>query len=190
MAHDGLVEVSGAVAGPSVLVVNDRVSQRVAIRAMLASLDVVVVEADSGRAALRAVLRRRFAVILMDVRMPSMDGYETAGLIRQRSESSQTPIIFLTAFGREDDRASLAAYENGGIDFMVTPVVPAVLRAKVAGFVDLFTKSQELQRSLDSITTLNAALRDSQASTQAVLDSVADGIVTIGEGGQIESLNP
>jgi PAS domain-containing protein len=70
------------------------------------------------------------------------------------------------------------------------PVVPAVLRAKVAGFVDLFTKSQELQRSLDSITTLNAALRDSQASTQAVLDSVADGIVTIGEGGQIESLNP
>ena len=186
MAQDGLQ----AALGPSVLVVNDRMSQRVAIRAMLAPLDVVVVEAESGRAALRAVLRHRFAVILMDVRMPSMDGYETAGLIRQRSDSSQTPIIFITAFGRDDDRASQAAYESGAIDFIVSPVVPEVLRAKVSGLVQLFMTSQELQRSLDSITRLNAALRDSQASTEAVMDSVADGIVTVGEAGEIESLNP
>jgi diguanylate cyclase (GGDEF)-like protein/PAS domain S-box-containing protein len=190
MAPDDSLEISGVQPPPAVLVVNDRLNQRVAIRAMLSSLDVVVAEADSGRAALRAVLGRRFAVILMDVRMPSMDGYETADLIRQRSESSRTPIIFLTAFGSEDDRASLVAYESGAVDFIVTPVVPDVLRAKVAAFVDLFLSSEELKRSLDAITTLNAALRDSQASTQAVLDSVADGIVTIGEGGLIEAFNP
>ncbi len=190
MAQHDPIEIPGASPPPPVLVVNDRLSQRVAIRAMLSSLDVVVAEADSGRAALRAVLGRRFAVILMDVRMPSMDGYETADLIRQRSESSRTPIIFLTAFGSQDDRASLVAYESGAVDFIVTPVVPEVLRAKVAAFVDLFLRSEELERSLVSITTLNAALRDSQASTQAVLDSVADGILTVGDGGLIEAFNP
>src|ERR1700734_3538767 len=101
MAHHDPIQSPGGSPPPAGLVVNARLSQRVAIRAMLSSLDVVVAEADSGRAALRAVLSRRFAVILMDVRMPSMDGYETADLIRQRSESSGTPIIFLTAFGGE-----------------------------------------------------------------------------------------
>jgi diguanylate cyclase (GGDEF)-like protein/PAS domain S-box-containing protein len=175
---------------PAVLVVNDRHAQRVAIRAMLASLDVMVVEAESGRAALRAVLRQSFAVILMDVRMPGMDGYETADLIRQRLESSRTPIIFVTAFGREDQPDTVAAYASGAVDFLFTPVVPDVLRAKVSVFVDLFVQAQELQRSLDSIIELNAALRDIQASTQAVLDNVADGIVTASQDGLIESLNP
>jgi diguanylate cyclase (GGDEF)-like protein/PAS domain S-box-containing protein len=174
---------------PAVLVVNDRQAQRVAIRSMLGSLGLEVVEADSGRAALRAVLRGTFALILMDVRMPTMDGYETANLIRQRRETSRTPIIFVTAFGREDTE-TVAAYNSGAVDFIFTPVVPDVLRAKVSVFVDLFVQAEELQRSLDSITDLNAALRDSQASTQAVLDNVADGIVTAGEQGMIESFNP
>jgi diguanylate cyclase (GGDEF)-like protein/PAS domain S-box-containing protein len=174
---------------PAVLLVNDREGQRVAIRSMLASLCVVVVEADSGRAALRAVSRQTFALILMDVRMPSMDGYETAKLIRQRRESSRTPIIFITAHARGDTQTS-TAYDSGAVDFIFTPVVPGDLRAKVSVFVDLFLQSEELQRSLDSITTLNAALRDLQATTQAVLDNVADGIVTASEGGLIESLNP
>jgi diguanylate cyclase (GGDEF)-like protein/PAS domain S-box-containing protein len=151
---------------------------------------VEVVEAESGRAALRAVLGQDFAVILMDVRMPGIDGYETADLIRQRDQSSRTPIIFVTAFGREDHLQTVAAYAGGAVDFLFTPVVPDVLRAKVSVFVDLFVKSQELQRSLDSIRTLNGALRDSQASTQAVLDNVTDGIVTAGQSGLIESLNP
>ncbi len=93
---DQAVEVVDT-ARPRVLVVNDRAGQRVAIRSTLASLDVDVVEVESGRAALRAVFAQRFAVILMDVQMPSMDGYETADLIRQRPSSSGTPIIFITA---------------------------------------------------------------------------------------------
>ncbi len=173
---------------PAVLLVNDREAQRVAIRAMLAPLGLVVVEADSGRAALRAVLRQTFALILMDVRMPTMDGYETANLIRGRSQSSRTPIIFITAFGR-DDTDSLSAYASGAVDFIFTPVHPEMLRAKVAVFVDLFVQSQELRLSLESITALNAALRDSESSVQAVLDNVADGIVIAGGGGLIESFN-
>jgi diguanylate cyclase (GGDEF)-like protein/PAS domain S-box-containing protein len=173
---------------PAVLLVNDRNAQRVALRAMLAPLELVVFEADSGRAALRAVLRQTFALILMDVRMPMMDGYETAKLIRERSQSSRTPIIYITAFSR-DDTETLDAYESGAVDFIFTPVLPKVLRAKVAVFVDLFLQAQELRLSLQSITTLNGALRDSQASAQAVLDNVADGIVVADESGVIESFN-
>jgi diguanylate cyclase (GGDEF)-like protein/PAS domain S-box-containing protein len=189
MGDNGSVAVPGVQRQPpAVLIVNDRVAQRVAIRAMLEPLGLVVVEADSGRAALRAVLRQTFALILMDVRMPTMDGYETANLIRQRKQTSQTPIIFVTAFGREDTE-TLTAYASGAVDFIFTPVVPDVLRAKVSVFVDLFVQSEELQRSLVSITALNAALRDSEASTQAVLDNVADGILTANETGVIESCN-
>jgi diguanylate cyclase (GGDEF)-like protein/PAS domain S-box-containing protein len=173
---------------PTILLVNDREAQRVATRAMLAPLGLVVVEADSGRAALRAVMSHTFALILMDVRMPMMDGYETANLIRERKESSQTPIIFVTAFSR-DDTETLTAYASGAVDFVFTPVLPEVLRAKVSVFVDLFVQSQELRLSVDSITTLNAALRDSEASAQAVLDNVADGILVAGETGVIESFN-
>ncbi len=180
---------------PTVLVVNDNPGQRMAIRAVLAPLGVSVVEVDSGRAALRAVLRQTFALILMDVRMPTMDGYETAKLIRQHKKARPTPIIFVTAFGREDTD-TLAAYASGAVDFVFTPVVPDVLRAKVSVFVDLFVqsellhlKSQKLQLSLESITTLNAALRDGEASTQAVLDNVADGILIADGPGLIESVN-
>ena len=155
---------------------------------MLAPLGLDVVEADSGRAALRAVLRQTFAVILMDVRMPTLDGYETAKLIRERSGSGLTPIIFCTAY-RRDETETLTAYASGAVDFIFTPILPDVLRAKVSAFVDLFVQSQELQRSLESITTLNAALRDSEARALAVLQNVADGIVTLDEGGLIESFN-
>jgi diguanylate cyclase (GGDEF)-like protein/PAS domain S-box-containing protein len=174
---------------PAVLLVNDGQMQRIAIRAMLASLEVAVVEADSGPAALSAVSRQTFALILMDVRMPGMDGYETAQHIRERSESTRTPIIFITAQSSAEVETS-TAYDSGAVDFIFEPVVPSDLRAKVSVFVDLFVQSEKLQRSLDSITTLNAALRDSEESTRAVLDNVADGIVTASNAGLIESLNP
>jgi diguanylate cyclase (GGDEF)-like protein/PAS domain S-box-containing protein len=147
-----------------------------------------VIEAESGSAALRAVLRQSFAVILMDVRMPTLDGYETAKLIRKRSQSEGTPIIFLTAFGR-DETETATAYASGAVDFVFAPILAEVLRAKVSAFVDLFLQAQSLQRSVESITALNAALRDSEVRARAVLQNVADGIVTAGERGLIESFN-
>ena len=180
---------------PSILVVNDRQSQQVAIGAILAPLRAEIVAADSGLAGLRAVLRQTFALILMDIRMPTMDGFETAALIRQRPRSSQTPIIFITAYSRDDEHI-LAAYTNGAVDFVVAPIVPSVLRAKASAWIDKFVqteelrrKSQELERLLESITSLNQALSDSHASTQAVLDNVADGILTTDETGVVESIN-
>ncbi len=173
---------------PAILIVDDNAAKRIAIRAMLAPLGVDVVEADSGRAALRAILRQTFAMVLMDVRMPTLDGYETAKLIRERSQSERTPIMFVTAFG-SDEIETETAYAGGAVDFIFTPIVPEILRAKVAAFVGLFVQSAELQRSLESITTLNAALAASEVRARAVLQNVADGIVTAGEGGLIESFN-
>ena len=183
--------VDGGRAAPTpaaILVVDDDAAKRLGVRAMLEPLGHVVVEADSGRAALRAVLSQTFAAILMDVRMPTLDGYETAKMIRQRKPSERTPIIFLTAFGL-DEVETATAYASGAVDFIFAPILPEVLRAKVSAFVALFQQSQELQRSLASITTLNAALRDSEVRARAVLQNVTDGIVTAGEDGLIESFN-
>jgi len=173
---------------PAILVVDDNAAKRVALRAMLAPLDCTVVEADSGRAALKTLLHQTFAMILMDVRMPTLDGFETAKLCRQQARGGHTPIIFVTAMQASEGAAD-SAYANGAVDFISTPVVPEVLRAKVSAFVDLFVQSQELQRSLESITALNAALRDSDALTQAVLDNVTDGIFILDEDDRIESVN-
>jgi diguanylate cyclase (GGDEF)-like protein/PAS domain S-box-containing protein len=189
MANHRPVEApSGARPAPAILVVDDNAAKRLALRAMLAPLGHAVIEADSGRAALRAVMRQTFAMILMDVRMPTLDGYETAKLIRQRSQSELTPIIFVTAFGR-DETETATAYASGAVDFIFAPVLPDALRAKVSAFVDLFVHSQELQRSLESISALNASLRDSEMHAQAVLDNVADGIFILDEDGVIESVN-
>ena len=172
----------------AVLIVDDNAAKRLALRAMLAPLGHVVVEADSGRAALRAVLRQDFAVVLMDVRMPILDGYETARLIRERGRSALTPFIFVTAFGGEESE-TMDAYKSGAVDFIFTPVLAEVLQAKVSAFLNLYVQAEELRRSLDSITALHTELRESEVRAHAVLHNVADGIVTAGEAGLIESFN-
>ena len=183
MPHDDPTETS-----PAVLVVDDDAGKRLSICAMLDRLGLPLVDVDSGREALLAVTAQRFAVILMDVRMPGLDGYETAKLIRARGESGMTPIIFMTAFGR-DEIETTAAYASGAVDFIFSPIAGDALRAKVTAFVDLFARAHEHQQSLDSITALNASLRDSEVRAQAVLQNVADGIVTVDEQGLIESVN-
>jgi diguanylate cyclase (GGDEF)-like protein/PAS domain S-box-containing protein len=189
MASHGTVDAPSSAPPPAILIVDDDVAKRVSIRAILAPLGHTVIEAESGRAALRAVLRQSFAIILMDVRMPTLDGYETARLIRQRSQTRLTPIIFVTASVKEHPMATATAYASGAVDFIFTPLIPDVLRAKVSTFVDLFVQSRQLQRSLESITILNRALHDSEARAQAVLQNVAEAIVTADEWGLIESFN-
>jgi diguanylate cyclase (GGDEF)-like protein/PAS domain S-box-containing protein len=172
----------------AILVVDDNRGKRLAINAVLESLGHPRVEAESGEAALHAVMRQTFAVILMDVRMPGMDGYETASLIRMRRQSEHTPIIFITAHEKDETQVS-AAYASGAVDFIFAPIVPDILRAKVSIFIELFLKSGALEQSLSDATTLSNQFRDNEARTRAVLDNVADGIVTMGEDGVIESFN-
>jgi PAS domain S-box-containing protein len=126
-----------------VLIVDDDATKRLAVKAVLSSLELQIVEADSGLSALRCVMERDFAVILLDVRMPEIDGFETAALIRRRKESEMTPIIFITAF-TSDEIASKAKYVQGAVDFMTAPVSPDELRAKVSVFANLYLHAQQL----------------------------------------------
>jgi signal transduction histidine kinase/DNA-binding response OmpR family regulator len=127
-----------------VLLVDDRHEQRVTLSAALAPLDVGVVQAASGRDSLRCLLRHDFAVVLLDVNMPDMDGFETAALIRGRERSESTPIIFITADA--DDARAARAYSLGAVDYILTPVDPDVLRSKVSVFVELFRRTEEGKR--------------------------------------------
>ena len=128
----------------SILIVDDRPEKLLALEAVLEELDQEVVRAYSGRDALRQVRQREFAVILLDVNMPGMDGFETASMIRQRRSCQDVPIIFITAFG--DEMHASRGYSLGAVDYILTPVVPDVLRTKVAVFVDLFRKNQQVRR--------------------------------------------
>ncbi len=165
----------------AILVVDDNAGKRLSIVSVLEPLGHAIVEVDSGEGALRAVMDRMFAVILMDVQMPVMDGYETASLIRLRAEYEHTPIIFITAHSTADEKIR-TAYASGAVDFISAPIVPDILRAKVTVFVELFLKSRALERSVGEF-------RDSEARTRSVLENVADGIVTVGGDGVIQSFN-
>src|SRR5918999_4517265 len=133
----------------SILLVDDRPEKLLALEAVLEDLGQNVVRAYSGREALRQVLNRDFAVILLDVNMPGMDGFETASLIRQRKSSQHVPIIFITAFG--DEMHAARGYALGAVDYILAPVVPEVLRTKVAVFVDLFRKTEQVKRQSESL---------------------------------------
>jgi PAS domain S-box-containing protein len=135
-----------------ILVVNDNAAQRVALSAVLAPLGYAVVEAESGLAALRCVMADDFAVILLDVCMPDMDGFETAAFIRQRQESEMTPLIFITAYG-SDEIPSNDLYAQGAVDFLFAPVPPDELRAKVSVFANLYIRAQELATRAKEVQT-------------------------------------
>ena len=130
--------------GVNILLVDDHPANLLALEAVLAGPGRTLVKAQSGQEALRCLLHDDFAVVLMDVRMPQMDGFETAALIHQRDRSRHTPIIFLTAFETNDVQMA-KGYSLGAVDYLPKPIVPEVLRAKVAAFVEIFRKSEQLQ---------------------------------------------
>ncbi len=133
-----------------ILLVDDQPANLLALDAVLRPLGHEIVSTDSGAAALRQLLVHDFAVILMDARMPGLDGYETAALIRQRERSAHTPIIFLTAeLGTGQD--ILRAYDQGAVDFLGKPFEPKILRAKVAIFVSLFVQRRQLTQQSESL---------------------------------------
>jgi signal transduction histidine kinase len=149
----------------NILLVDDNPSKLVAIESILAPLRQRVVKAGSGREALRVLLREDFALILLDVRMADMDGFETAALIRQRRASEHTPIIFFTAFEQAElDMAR--GYSLGAVDFIFSPVVPDVLRAKASVFVELHQKTAEVRE-------LYAAAQESSRSKSEFLNMAA-----------------
>jgi len=129
---------------PRVLVVDDDENNLLAISTVLEDLGEIVV-AKSGEEALRQLLRGEFAVILLDVYMPGLDGYETAQIIREREQTKGIPIVFLSAVNKETQHL-IRGYSMGAVDYVFKPVEPVVLRSKVAVFVDLFAKTREIER--------------------------------------------
>src|SRR6202030_3407002 len=132
----------------SILVGDDRGDKLLPYEVMLAELNQNTVCARSGKEALRELLQRDFAAILLDVNMPGMDGFETAALIRQRQRSETTPIIFVSAINDTVNHIS-RGYSLGAVDYILTPVVPDILRAKIAVFVDLFKKTEQIKRQAE-----------------------------------------
>ena len=132
----------------SILLVDDRPDKLLAHEALLGELGENLVRANSGMEALRCLLHQDFAVILLDVNMPVMDGFETAALIRQRPRSETTPIIFISAVNDTENHVS-RGYSLGAVDYILTPVVPEILRAKIAVFVDLFRKTEQVKRQAE-----------------------------------------
>jgi serine phosphatase RsbU (regulator of sigma subunit) len=128
-----------------ILLVDDTPANLLALEAVLQGLGQNLVQAHSGKDALRYLMDHDVAIILMDVQMPGMDGFETAELIRQRERSRYTPIVFLTAYERTDTQV-FKGYAAGAVDFLTKPFVAAVLRSKVAVFVELFRKTEQVRQ--------------------------------------------
>jgi signal transduction histidine kinase len=160
--------------GPSdpvnILLVDDQPANLLALEAMLQGLGQNLIKADSGREALKWLLTHEFAVILLDVKMPGMDGFETAAMIRERDKSRDTPIIFLTA-GDKGHTDAVRGYAVGAVDYLVKPVVPEFVRSKVAVFVELAKRSEQLRRQAE---LLRQSEHEARELAEARAELVAD----------------
>ncbi|NEA41367.1 response regulator [Streptomyces sp. SID11385] len=151
-----------------ILLVDDRPENLLALEAILSALDQTLVRASSGEEALKALLTDDFAVILLDVQMPGMDGFETAAHIKRRERTRDIPIIFLTAINHGPHH-TFRGYAAGAVDYISKPFDPWVLRAKVSVFVDLYKK--------------NCKLKDQAALLRLQLEGEGEGAGTEGTGG-------
>jgi PAS domain S-box-containing protein len=149
----------------NILLVDDQPKNLLALSAVLDSLGQNLVTATSGEQALKCLLQQEFAVILLDVQMPVMDGFETAKLIRSRPSLQHTPIIFITAINRDDTYVQ-KGYSLGAVDYLLKPIVPEILLSKVAAFISLFQTTQEVKRQAAQLQATNIKLEREIAKRQ------------------------
>ena len=155
----------------NILLVDDQPANLLALEAMLQDLGQTIVKAGSGREALKWLLGNECAVILLDVKMPEMDGFETAELIRQRDKSRHTPIIFLTAADRSQTQA-VRGYAVGAVDYLVKPVVPEFVRSKVSVFVELAKTAALLRRQGERLRASEQAARELAEARAALVEDL------------------
>ncbi len=153
-----------------ILMVDDRPANLLALETILEDLGQELIKANSGKEALRCLLNNDFAVILLDVKMPDMDGFETAALIRERERSRHTPILFVTA--HKDDEHLFRGYYAGAVDFLYKPINPEVLRSKVSVFVELSRKNEQLRHHTIMLEQRNAELEEAVQERQRAEDEV------------------
>jgi len=144
-SHSSPNAVANDLAHPHILLVDDQPARLLTYESILEGVGVTCVRALSGREALERLLRQAFAVIVLDVSMPEMDGFETARLIREHPRFERTPIIFVTGV-HTSELDTLRGYEAGAIDYIPVPIIPEILRSKVALLVELYRRRSELER--------------------------------------------
>jgi PAS domain S-box-containing protein len=174
----------------SILLVDDKRENLVALEAVLEPLGHRLVSAGSGVEALRYLLREEFALILLDVQMPELDGFETAELIRRRDRTRNVPIVFLTAISKERGHV-FRGYDTGAVDYVFKPFDPAILRSKVSVFVDLYRSRLELQRQAELLRQAELAeeRRISEERYRQLADSMAQIVWTAAPEGGVTYLN-
>ncbi len=158
---------------PNILVVDDIPQNLLAIEVILADMDVNIVKASSGRTALGLTLEYDFALVLLDVQMPGMDGFETASLIRGIKRTRFLPIIFLTAIFKEEQHV-LKGYEAGAVDYLLKPLDPHALKSKVRVFIDLYWQKKSLENSMQDLTVSKKAVEDQNKLLKGL--SIRDGL--------------
>jgi diguanylate cyclase (GGDEF)-like protein len=152
-----IVDSSSEQGPPRILVVDDLYANRLAMRRVLATLQVEVVEAESGNEALAACIDTEFALILLDVQMPGMDGMEVAEFLHGEESTQHTPVIFVTA-GATDDMDRLKGYDVGAVDYITKPLNPSLLSAKVRNFIELYESRRALKKALAELDERNTQL--------------------------------
>jgi PAS domain S-box-containing protein len=181
-----------------ILMVDDRVENLVALEAILEPLGHPLVRAHSGEEALRKVLLQDFAVILLDVQMPGMNGFETAHFIKSRERSRHTPIIFLTAISKEEAYV-FEGYSAGAVDYMFKPFHPDILRSKVRVFLELYEKEQQLRQQAELLRASElrelelrhrARLVETEARFASIVESARDAIILLSDEDRITLFNP
>ncbi|MGF1987322.1 MAG: response regulator [Nostoc sp. ZfuVER08] len=173
----------------NILLVDDKLENLLALEAILEKLGENLVRATSGEEALRCLLHQDFAVILLDVQMPGMDGFETATLIRNRGRSRHTPIIFLTAFSTSDQML-FKGYALGAVDYLLKPIDPNILTSKVTVFAELFKKTEAVKLQAAQLVAVNAELRQSEERFRSLSTCSPVGIFEIDTEGRCRFTNP
>jgi len=166
----------------NILLVDDQPNNLLALESILSEMGENLVTAQSGSAALRHLLHTDFAVVLLDVQMPDLDGFETANLIRERDRSRDTPIIFLTALSRSETNV-FRGYELGAVDYIFKPFHPDILRSKVNVFVELFRKREAFKRQAQELARLIK-------QNELILKAAAEGVFGVGLDGKTTFVNP
>ncbi|MFT4015169.1 MAG: diguanylate cyclase [Paracoccus sp. (in: a-proteobacteria)] len=167
---------------PRILIVDDISANLTAMRVLLRRLDAEIVAAQSGNEALSLALDHNFALVLLDVQMPGMDGFEVASLLRDNPFSAETPIIFMTA-SNTDELSQLRGYDSGAIDYIGKPINESILLSKVGLFLELYRSRQQLVQALAQVHEQRQILR-------ATFDAVSDGIIATDNHGQVSWMNP